>query len=313
MTTQDPADRLPTSRDGDVPSHRFRVNAAEFPAPRLSCGLHVVATPIGNLADTTLRALETLAGADVIACEDTRVTRVLLDRFAIRTPLLSYNDHNAGERRPRLLEMLAEGRAVALVSDAGTPLVSDPGYKLVAEALAAGHRVVPVPGASAVLAALVASGLPSDAFLFAGFLAPKSEARRRRIEDLARVPATLIFYESPHRLADSLADLAAVLGEARPAVVARELTKLFEEVVRGPLGDLAATFAARAVKGEIVVLVGPPAEEATSASDVDAMLRAALARQAPGKAVAEVARLTGADRKALYERAMMLKDETKER
>ena len=306
--------RLPAPDEDDPAEGRsrsFRVNAAEFPAPRLAGGLHVVATPIGHLGDVTLRALETLAAADLIACEDTRVTRVLLDRYGIRAPLVSYNDHNAAERRPRLMEMLADGKAVVLVSDAGTPLVSDPGYKLVHEAIATGHPVVPVPGASALLAALVASGLPSDAFLFAGFLAVRSEARRHRIEDLARVPATLIFYESPHRIADTLADLAAVLGAARPGAVARELTKHFEEVVRGPLGDLAATFAARTVKGEIVVLVGPPAEETVSEVDVDAMLRAALARQAPGKAVAEVARLTGADRKALYERAMALKDEAK--
>lgn len=310
MTTPDLPEPHDDIADG-TRSRSFRVNAAEFPAPRLAPGLHVVATPIGNLGDITLRALETLAAAAVVACEDTRVTRVLTDRYGIRAPLLSYNDHNAAERRPRLLEMLAEGRAVVLVSDAGTPLVSDPGYKLVHEAIAAGHRVVPLPGASAMLAALVASGLPSDAFLFAGFLAVKTEARRRRIEDLARVPATLIFYESPHRIADTLADLAAVLGEARPGVVARELTKHFEEVVRAPLGELAKTFAARTVKGEIVVLVGPPAEETVSDVDVDAMLRAALARQAPGKAVAEVARLTGADRKALYERAMALKDEVR--
>ena len=310
MTTRDRPVSSPESPAGEASPPSFRVNAAEFPAPRLAPGLHVVATPIGNLGDVTLRALETLAAADLIACEDTRVTRVLIDRYAIRTPLISYNDHNAAERRPRLLAMLDEGRAVALVSDAGTPLVSDPGYKLVGDALAAGHRVVPVPGASALLAALVASGLPSDAFLFAGFLAPKSEARRRRIEEFARVPATLIFYESPHRLADCLADLAAILGADRPAVVARELTKHFEEEVRGPLATLAATFAARSVKGEIVVLVGPPAAETTAALDVDAMLRAALRRQAPGRAVAEVARLTGADRKTLYERAMALKAET---
>jgi 16S rRNA (cytidine1402-2'-O)-methyltransferase len=300
----------PSDDDASGTSLRsFRVNAAEFPAPRLAPGLYVAATPIGNLTDVSLRALETLAAADVIACEDTRVTRVLTDRYAIRTPLLSYNDHNAAERRPQLLARLDEGGTVVLVSDAGTPLVSDPGYKLVGEAVAAGHRVVPIPGASAMLAALVAAGLPSDTFLFAGFLATKSEARRHRIEELARVPATLIFYESPHRLADCLADLAGVLGEARPAVVARELTKHFEEVVRAPLGELARTFAARTVKGEIVVLVGPPVEEKVSDADVDTMLRAALARQAPGKAVAEVARLTGADRKALYERAMALKGE----
>lgn len=294
-----------------APTERgFRIRAAAFPAPRLDPGLHVVATPIGNLGDMSLRALETLAAADVIACEDTRTTRVLLDRYGIRNRLVSYNDHNAGERRPRLLAALEEGKAVALVSDAGTPLVSDPGYKLVADAVAGGYRVVPVPGPSALLAALVASGLPSDAFLFAGFTSPKTEARRHRFEELARVPATLIFYESPHRLADCLADAMAVFGPTRSAAVARELTKTFEECVRGPLGELAATFAARTVKGEIVLVIGPPAEEATSEADVDAMLRAALARQAPGRAVAEVARLTGADRKALYERAMVLKAES---
>jgi len=310
MIRQSPTEPTDHAEEVEAASSRsFRVNAAEFPAPRLAPGLYVVATPIGNLRDVTLRALETLAAADRIACEDTRVTRVLLDRYAIRAPLLSYNDHNAAERRPRLLELLAEGRAVVLVSDAGTPLVSDPGYKLVAEATAAGHPVVPIPGASALLAALVASGLPSDAFLFAGFLSPKSEARRHRLEELARVPATLIFYESPHRLAETLADLAAVLGPTRPAVVARELTKHFEEVVRAPLGPLARDFESRPVKGEIVVLVGPPEAEAASEVDVDALLRAALARQAPGRAVAEVARLTGADRKKLYARAMELKDE----
>lgn len=302
---------LPEIEDGaETPrGATFRIDAATFPAPRLGPGLHVVATPIGRLADVTLRALETLAAADLVACEDTRVTRVLLDRYAIRTPSISYNDHNAAERRPRLLAALAEGKAVALVSDAGTPLVSDPGYKLVAEAIAAGHRVIPVPGPSAMLAALVASGLPSDAFLFAGFLPTRTEARRRRLEDLARVPASLVLYESPHRIADCLADAVAVLGPDRAGAVARELTKTFEETVRGSLGELAAVFAARAVKGEIVVVIGPPAEEAASEADVDAMLRAALARQAPGRAVAEVARLTGADRKALYERALALKAE----
>lgn len=303
----------PTDSSEDAaghPARTFRIDAAIFPASRPTPGLHVVATPIGRLVDVTLRALETLAAADVVVCEDTRVTRVLLDRYAIRTPLLSYNDHNAAERRPRLLAALEEGKVVALVSDAGTPLVSDPGYKLVAEAVAAGHRVIPVPGASAMLAALVASGLPSDTFLFAGFPPTRTEARRRRFEDLARVPATLIFYESPHRLADCLADAVAVLGPARAAAVARELTKTFEETVRGPLAELAAVFAERTVKGEIAVVIGPPAEETTSEADVDAMLRAALARQAPGRAVAEVARLTGVDRKALYERAMELKADT---
>lgn len=306
-----PDDEFPPNDHTDVPrgTASFRIDATVFPATRQPAGLHVVATPIGRLVDVTLRALETLAGADLIVCEDTRVTRVLLDRYGIRAHLVSYNDHNAAERRPRILAALEAGKVVALVSDAGTPLVSDPGYKLVAETIAAGHRVIPVPGASALLTALVASGLPSDAFLFAGFPPPKLEARRRRFEELARVPATLVFYESPHRLADCLADAAAVFGPGRAGVMARELTKTFEEVVRAPLGELADTFAARTVKGEVVVLVGPPAAEETTEADVDAMLRAALARQAPGKAVAEVARLTGADRKALYERAMALKAE----
>jgi 16S rRNA (cytidine1402-2'-O)-methyltransferase len=290
-----------------IHARRFRIGAVAFPAPRPEPGLYVVATPIGNLGDVSLRALETLAAADLIACEDTRVTRILLERYGIRGRLISYNDHNASERRPRLLAALAEGRVVAQVSDAGTPLVSDPGFRLVGDAVAAGHRVVPIPGASAMLAALIASGLPSDAFFFAGFLSPKAEARRHRIEALARVPATLIFYESPRRLAETLADLAAVLGNDRPGAVARELTKTFEETIRGPLGELAAEFAERTPKGEIVVLVGPPAAETTAAADVDEMLRAALARLAPGRAVAEVARLTGADRKALYARALELR------
>lgn len=308
MTTDD--EFPPNDRD-DVPrgTASFRIDATVFPATRPTPGLHVVATPIGRLADVTLRALETLAAADLVVCEDTRVTRVLLDRYGIRAHLVSYNDHNAAERRPRILAALEEGKVVALVSDAGTPLVSDPGYKLVAETIAAGHRVVPVPGASALLTALVASGLPSDAFLFAGFPSPKREARRHRFEELARVPATLVFYESPHRLAECLEDAAAVFGPTRAGVMARELTKTFEEVARAPLGELAETFAARTVKGEVVVLVGPPAAEEATEADVDAMLRAALARQAPGKAVAEVARLTGADRKALYERAMAIKAE----
>lgn len=308
MTTDD---EFPPNDRADEPrgTASFRIDATVFPAPRQPSGLHVVATPIGRLVDVTLRALETLAGADLVVCEDTRVTRVLLDRYGIRAHLVSYNDHNAAERRPRILAALEEGKVVALVSDAGTPLVSDPGYKLVAETIAAGHRVIPVPGASALLTALVASGLPSDAFLFAGFPSPKREARRHRFEELARVPATLVFYESPHRLAECLADAAAVFGPARAGVMARELTKTFEEVVRAPLGELAETFAARSVKGEVVVLVGPPAAEEATEADVDAMLRAALARQAPGKAVAEVARLTGADRKALYERAMAIKAE----
>jgi len=285
----------------------YSIGPHRIPAPRLDCALYVVATPIGHLADVTLRALETLSGAAMIACEDTRVTRVLLDRYQIRTPLMAYHDHNADAVRPKILAALADGKPVALVSDAGTPLVSDPGFKLVQAAVDAGHRVIPIPGASALLAALVGAGLPTDAFLFAGFLSSRQEARRQRIEALAPLAATTIFYESPHRIGETLADLAAIMGADRPAVVARELTKTFEEIVRGPLHVLAERYATAKPKGEIVIVVGPAPAQATSDADVDRLLAAALARSAPGKAAAEVARLTGRDRKELYERVLAMK------
>ena len=214
-------------------------------ASPLAAGLHLVATPIGNLRDITLRALETLAAADLIACEDTRVTRRLLDRYGIATPLTPYHEHNAAAARPKLIARLAAGKSVALVSDAGTPLVSDPGFKLVREARDAGHAVTALPGASAVLAALTVAGLPTDRFLFEGFLPAKEGQRRARIVELARVPATLVLFESGPRLAAALADLAAGLG-AREAAVCRELTKLYEEVRRGDLAALARDYAAAA-------------------------------------------------------------------
>ena len=218
----------------------------------------MVATPIGNLGDVTLRALSILAAADAVLAEDTRVSRTLLARYGIETPLSPYHEHNAAEARPRALRRIAEGQALALISDAGTPLVSDPGFKLVAEAVAAGFAVTAAPGASAALAALCVAGLPTDRFFFEGFLPPRSAARRERINALAAVPATLVFYEAPSRLAEALADLAAELGP-RPAAVARELTKLHEEVRRGTLDALAAEFAAaEPPRGEIVVVVGPP-------------------------------------------------------
>lgn len=294
--------------DLDTGGHRYHIGPHRFDAPRPAPGLYLVATPIGHLGDVTLRALETLAGADRIWCEDTRVTRVLLDRYGIRTPMSNYHEHNGERERPRILALLAEGKAAALVSDAGTPLISDPGYKLVNAVVEAGHKVFPIPGASALLAAVTASGLPTDQFLFAGFLPSAKEARRHRIEELAGLPATLILYESPHRLDESLADLAEVMGGARRGVVARELTKTFEEVRRAPLADLAAHYAEVKARGEIVIVIAPPAEEAIGAADLDRLLAAALARLPPGKAAAEVARLTGADRKDLYERALALKD-----
>jgi 16S rRNA (cytidine1402-2'-O)-methyltransferase len=289
------------------PKRGYSLGAHRIVAPRLDPALYVVATPIGHLADVTIRALETLSGAEMIACEDTRVTRVLLDRYQIRTPLYAYHDHNADIARPKILAALAEGKPVALVSDAGTPLVSDPGFKLVTAAVDAGHRVIPIPGASALLAALVGSGLPTDAFLFAGFLSSREEARRQRIEELAPLAATTIFYESPHRIGETLADLAAIMGGDRPAVVARELTKTFEEIVRGSLRDLAARYATQKPRGEIVVVVSPAPETETSDEDVDRLLGAAILRAAPGKAAAEVARLTGRDRKELYERVLAMK------
>jgi 16S rRNA (cytidine1402-2'-O)-methyltransferase len=274
----------------------------------LAPGLYVVATPIGNLSDVTLRALSVLASADLVLCEDTRVTRRLLDRYGLRPSLLSYHEHNAAAVRPRILARLGAGVSVALVSDAGTPLVSDPGYKLVEAAIEAGHLIFPIPGASAALAALVAAGLPTDRFLFEGFLPAKSGQRKTRIAELSKIPATLIFYESGPRLADSLADLAAALG-GRAAAVCRELTKAFEEVRRGTLPVLASHYAdAGAPKGEIVVVVGPPNAEAPSLSPetIDAKLNAALATLSVKDAADTVAAETGISRREVYQRAVGL-------
>ncbi len=294
------------------PARGFAISAERFEAPPLDPGLYIVATPIGNLRDITLRALEVLAAADLIACEDTRVTRTLLDRYGIRTRRLSYHEHNAAKVRPRLLAELVSGRSVALVSDAGTPLVSDPGYRLVAAALDAGIAVVPVPGASAALAALVVSGLPSDAFLFLGFLPAKSGARRQRIARYADVEATLILYESPQRLTGALNDLADALGPDRTAAIARELTKRYEEVRRGTLGELAAAIAeAPPPKGEIVIVIAPPAPGEGLEFDLDALLTAALSRTSLKDAVAEIAAMTGLARKTVYARALELRGETK--
>jgi 16S rRNA (cytidine1402-2'-O)-methyltransferase len=285
----------------------FAIEGVRAPAPPLAAGLYIVATPIGNLGDVTLRALRTIAAADLLACEDSRVSRVLLDRYGIARGLTTYHEHNAAEQRPRLLAALAEGRSVALISDAGTPLLSDPGYRLVVEAAAAGHAVFPIPGASALLAGLVTAGLPTDAFFFAGFLPPKEVARRKRLAALARVPGTLIFYESPHRLGAALADMASTLGD-RPAVMARELTKAFETVRRGRLLSLAAEFAGASPKGEIVVLVGPPSEEVPEAEEVDALLMRLLQSGTVRSAADDAAAATGLPRRNLYQRALALKD-----
>jgi 16S rRNA (cytidine1402-2'-O)-methyltransferase len=275
-------------------------------APALAPGLHVVATPIGNLRDITLRALETLAAADLIACEDTRVTRKLVAHYGVATPLTPYHEHNAAQARPKILARLAAGGAVALVSDAGTPLISDPGFKLVRAARAAGHAVTALPGASAVLAALTVSGLPTDRFVFEGFLPPREGQRRKRIEEIKSIAATLVLFETGPRIAAALADLAAGLGP-REAAVCRELTKLYEEVRHGDLESLAAEYAAGAEpRGEIVIVIAPPATPASDAPDLDALLRQALARVSVKEAVGEIAAVTGRPRREVYQRALTL-------
>jgi 16S rRNA (cytidine1402-2'-O)-methyltransferase len=276
--------------------------AADKPAP----GLYLVATPIGNLGDVTLRALELLAGADVIACEDTRVTRKLTERYGIATPLTPYHEHNAAQARPKLLALLADGQAVALVSDAGTPLISDPGYKLVQAASEAGYPVTASPGPSAVLAALSVAALPTDRFFFEGFLPPKQGARQKRIAALAIIPATLVLFESGSRAAATLADLAGGLG-ARAAAICRELTKLHEEVRRGDLTTLARDYAEGGeTRGEFVIVIAPPETSEGNVDDLDDLLRAALARVSVKEAVGEVATATGRPRREVYQRALAL-------
>ena len=272
----------------------------------LSPGLYIVATPIGNLGDLSPRAAEILSRADVIAVEDSRVTAGLLRHIGTKRPMTPYHDHNAETVRPGLIARMAR-EAVALVSDAGTPLISDPGYKLVREARAAGHAVVTIPGPCAAVAALTLAGLPTDRFLFMGFLPSKAKARADSIAEVAGVRATLVFYESGPRLAAALAALAEGLGD-REAAVAREISKRFEEAVTGTLSTLAARYADAPPKGEIVIVVAPPGEAApASAADADAMLADALSRLPASKAAGEVARALGLDRKALYARALEMK------
>ena len=288
------------------PPGRYVLHGHSFEADSIAPGLHIVSTPIGNLGDITLRALATLAAADLIACEDTRVTRKLIDRYVIATPLTPYHDHNAAAARPKLLQRLADGAAIALVSDAGTPLLSDPGFKLVRAVQEAGHSVTALPGASAPIAALVVAGLPTDAFFFAGFLPAKQAARRARIEELAAIPATLVLFETAPRIAAALSDLAAGLGH-REAAVCRELTKLYEEVRRGDLSSLARHYGqSDEPRGEIVIVIAPPGAPAMDAADLDALLRQALGRVTVKEAVAEVAAVTGRPRREVYQRALAL-------
>jgi 16S rRNA (cytidine1402-2'-O)-methyltransferase len=306
------AKTAPINTEGNKEPRSFAIAGHAMPARRLEGGLYLVATPIGNLADITLRALETLAGADVIACEDTRITRRLTERYAIAAELTPYHEHNAAAARPKLLQRLAEGQAVALVSDAGTPLISDPGYKLVRETCAAGLPVTALPGPSSVLTALSVAGLPTDRFLFAGFLPPKQTARRARLAELARIDATLVIFESGNRVQDAIADLADTMGN-REAAICRELTKLHEEVSRATLVELAANAAGLETRGEFVLVIGPPDADAQlmSADSLDELLRNALQHSSLKDAVAQAVDLSGRARREVYARALELAKEMK--
>ncbi|MBU1521957.1 MAG: 16S rRNA (cytidine(1402)-2'-O)-methyltransferase [Alphaproteobacteria bacterium] len=275
------------------------------PPRRVEPGLYLVATPIGNLRDMTLRALDVLAAADLVLAEDTRVTAKLLTAYGLKAKLERCDDHASTRAAELAIERLRNGEVVALVSDAGTPLVSDPGFVVARAVIAEGLPVHPIPGPSSLLAALCIAGLPADRVLFAGFLPPKTAGRKSMLEDLKTQRQTLVFFESGPRLRDSLTDMAAVLGP-RPAAVARELTKLFEECVRGPLDELAVHPKLHGPKGEIVVVVGPGEAEIASAADADAALADALTRLAPGEAASEVSRALDLPRKPLYRRALEL-------
>ena len=272
----------------------------------LAPGLYLVATPIGNLEDITLRALRVLRSADMVACEDTRVSGKLLHAYDIAASMLPYHDHNADEMRPKLLEQLRQGRSIALVSDAGTPLVSDPGYRLVRDCAEQGLPVAVVPGPSAALAGLCLSGLPTDRFTFAGFLPPKAAAREAALRELSAVAGTLVFFESPHRVGDMLRGIGRVLGD-RPAAVAREITKLFEETRRGTVLGLAEYYdSIPDQKGEMVVIIGPPGKSQAPEIDLDALLAQAMARTSTKEAVAQIAAETGLPRRQVYARALAL-------
>jgi 16S rRNA (cytidine1402-2'-O)-methyltransferase len=281
-------------------------------APSLSPGLYIVATPIGNLGDISIRALATLAASDMILAEDKRVSKGLLTYYGIKTKLVSYHEHNAEAMRPEIMEKLAAGMSIAQISDAGTPLISDPGFKLVEAALKGGQTVVPIPGASAILTALVGAGLPTDKFFFEGFLPNKSAERRRRIRELESIPGTLVFFEAPHRVEESLADLAAVLGD-RPAAAARELTKKFEEIRCGSLSELVQIYAQGAeMRGEFVLLVGASNCEdvVLSDADIDTYLQKAMITHSAKDAAAIVSANLGLQKRQVYARAIILQRAT---
>jgi 16S rRNA (cytidine1402-2'-O)-methyltransferase len=289
----------------------FSIGGQVLSAPRAAAGLHLVATPIGNLGDITLRALETLAGVDVIACEDTRITRRLTERYAITADLVPYHEHNAAQARPKLLARLARGASIALVSDAGTPLISDPGFKLVREVCAAGYPVIAVPGPSSVLTALSVAALPTDRFFFEGFLPAKEHARRARLGELARIDATLVMFESGNRVQETLRDLAAIMS-GRDAAICRELTKLHEEISRRPVSELAAAADTLETRGEFVLVVGPPPDDAGVMDQhaLDDLLRTQLARGSVKDAVAHAVELSGRPRREVYARALELAKDT---
>ncbi len=300
------------SEGAELLPRTYTVGGQALAAPRAVAGLHLVATPIGNLGDITLRALETLAGVDIIACEDTRITRRLTERYGITALLKPYHEHNAALARPKILEKLSEGASIALVSDAGTPLISDPGFKLVREACAAGHPVIALPGPSSVLTALSVAALPTDRFFFEGFLPPKHTARRARLTELSRIDATLVMFESGNRVRDTLADLGEIMG-GRDAAICRELTKLHEEVTRAPLSELARSAEALETRGEFVLVIAPPAAGAQAMTEkaLDDLLRTALLRDSVKDAVAHALELSGRPRREIYARALELAKQIK--
>ena len=288
-------------------TNTFVIDGQLMTAAKAVPGLHLVATPIGNLGDITLRALQTLAGVDAIACEDTRITRRLTERYGIAAELTPYHEHNAPTARPRILQRLADGASIALVSDAGTPLISDPGFKLVREACANGHSVFALPGPSSVLAALSVAALPTDRFFFEGFLPAKEAARRTRLTELARIDATLVMFESGGRVTDTLRDLAGIMA-TREAAICRELTKLHEEVERDTLDDLARRADRLETRGEFVLVIGPPAADAQTMTQeaLDELLRDELQYHSVKDAVAHAVELSGRPRREVYARALEL-------
>jgi 16S rRNA (cytidine1402-2'-O)-methyltransferase len=292
-------------------TRKYTIGSAVFEAPVLAPGLYPVATPIGNLRDVTIRALETLAAADILACEDTRVTRVLLSRYGITRKTYPYHEHNADEIGAKLITALKEGKSVAFCSDAGTPLVSDPGQRLVAAARAEKLPVFAIPGASAPLAALAASGLSTEAFFFAGFLPHKSGPKLQRLKALSAIPATLVFFEAPTRTGATLAAMVELFGANRIGTVARELTKAFEEVITAPLAELAALYEKVDPRGEIVLLVAPPSEapeDVWTEAQVDALLTDLAAQMPASKAATEAAKQTGQSKGDLFKRISELKN-----